>query len=383
MNNNEYKIGLVAFSDNPAGTIPLSNLINIITNLSTNSHCIIVEPKTAQNNIVRRNFKIDVTKVNHVQGHFPFNRVFSYIISQIKISFHIFRLKARVDTWFFFLGDGLLIPIMIGKLLRKNVVLIFGGSVEKEAEISKQTLYKIICQIKKLNCSLVTNIIVYSDILIDSWGLSRHREKIVVAPQHYIDFQKFKSNEKFNEKNNLVGFIGRFSQEKGILNLLEAIPGILEIKPDTTFLIIGNGPLSKIVENSPVLLEHQAQIKLIGWTKHDDLPYYMNQLKVIVIPSYTEGLPNVMLEAMACGAAVLATPVGSIPDFIKDGVTGFITENNSSECISRNVLRVLGEPRLEIISNNGHKLVENDFTFDKVVNRYTKLLESYRVSLHR
>ena len=88
-------------------------------------------------------------------------------------------------------------------------------------------------------------------------------------------------------------------------------------------------------------------IILHGWVSHDILPDCFNQMKLLIIPSDTEGLPNVMLEAMACGTPVLANPVGAIPDLIIEGKTGFIMENNSPEIIAQNLLRVLSEPDRE------------------------------------
>jgi glycosyltransferase involved in cell wall biosynthesis len=104
-----------------------------------------------------------------------------------------------------------------------------------------------------------------------------------------------------------------------------------------------------------------ARVDLPGWISHDDLPGYLNQLRLLVLPSYTEGLPNIMLEAMACGTPVLATPVGAIPDVIIDGKTGFIMENNSPECIAENVIRALNSPDLERIAENGRRFVEENF----------------------
>ena len=117
-----------------------------------------------------------------------------------------------------------------------------------------------------------------------------------------------------------------------------------------------------------------GKVKFVGWISHDELPRYLNELKLLVLPSYTEGLPNIMLEAMACGTPVLATLVGAIPDIIKDGETGFIMENNSPECIAQNIIRALNHPNLERIAQNARALVEREFTFEKAVERYEKIV---------
>ena len=117
------------------------------------------------------------------------------------------------------------------------------------------------------------------------------------------------------------------------------------------------------------------KVELTGWIPHDELPDYSNMSKLIVLPSYTEGLPNIMLEAMACGTPVLATPVGAIPDVIKDGETGFIMENNSPECIAENVERALNHPDLDKIVKNARESVEKEFTYEATLGRYRKIME--------
>ena len=67
---------------------------------------------------------------------------------------------------------------------------------------------------------------------------------------------------------------------------------------------------------------------------------------------------------MACGTPVLATSVGAIPDVIKDGETGFIMEDNSPECIAKNVRRALEHPELEKIVKNERELVEKGFVYN-------------------
>ena len=117
------------------------------------------------------------------------------------------------------------------------------------------------------------------------------------------------------------------------------------------------------------------KVELTRWIPHDELPDYLNELKLLILPSYTEGLPNIMLEAMACGTPVLATPVGAIPDVIKDEKTGFIMEDNSPECIAENVIRALNGPNLNEIVKNARVLVERDFTYEAAVERYRKILK--------
>ena len=174
----------------------------------------------------------------------------------------------------------------------------------------------------------------------------------------------------------MVGYIGRLSGEKGVMNFVKAIPRVLEVREKTMFRIIGEGPLRAEIEE--FLNKHNLgnKVSLLGWVPHDEMPKHINQLKLLVLPSYTEGLPNVVLEAIACGTPVLATPVGSIPDLIRDGKTGFILEDNSPEKIASGILRVLGHPKLNEIAGNARQLVEQNYTFEAAVEGYRNILES-------
>ena len=96
-----------------------------------------------------------------------------------------------------------------------------------------------------------------------------------------------------------------------------------------TIYIIGDGPLNDQIHEKLVRSDISGNVILTGWVRHDELPRYLNEFRLLVLPSDTEGLSNIMLEAMACGTPVLSTPVGAIPDFITDGKTGFLMENNA------------------------------------------------------
>jgi glycosyltransferase involved in cell wall biosynthesis len=104
------------------------------------------------------------------------------------------------------------------------------------------------------------------------------------------------------------------------------------------------------------------------------MPDYFNELKLLVVPSYSEGLPGTLLEAMACGTPALATPVGGIAEVIKDGETGFLLPDNSPQSIAQNVIRVLNYPNLAQIADNARALIEREYSFQAAVERYRRIL---------
>jgi glycosyltransferase involved in cell wall biosynthesis len=191
---------------------------------------------------------------------------------------------------------------------------------------------------------LSDRIICYSGNFVQEYGLKRYVNKISIAPKHFLDFTKFKIKKEFYKRRNLIGYIGRLSEEKGVINLVNAIPQVLKQYPNLEFLIIGDGQLRGTLQKIIKRNNLHEKVKVLGWIPYESIPDYLNELKLLVLPSYTEGLPNAVLEAMACGTIVLATPVGSIPAVIKDGENGFLMKDNSPKCIADNILRVISKP---------------------------------------
>lgn len=284
-------------------------------------------------------------------------------------------LARKVDFFVFFLGgQDLFIPMLILKLLGKNVVLVFEGSAVEVRKARKDFLFKPLGLLVEANCILSNTIIVYSERLIKEYGLERHRAKILAAPRHFLNFNRFKVEQQLAKRDDLVGFIGRLYEERGILEFTRAIPEVLKERDPVTFLIGGDGPLRSSIEKYLDKNRLNHKIRVTGWIPRDKLPAYLNELKLLVLPSCTEGLPNIMLEAMACGTPVLATAVGGIPDVIRDGNTGFLMKNNSPQCIAENVIKALGDPNLEHIADNARTLVEREFTYQTAKERYGRIL---------
>ena len=365
-------VGVITLPIGKAGNVPLSNLIDILKPLSKDIHLITGD---AGYDYFKRK-KIYVYEIQHRRGENSFTRIIKYAAMQLRLSYMVAKItrKGAIDTWILFIGGRcLLLPTLTAKLLRKKVVLAFAGDID----VSGSTCIVIhaVKILSNTNCTLANHIILYSPSLIKEWNLEKYKDKISIAHKHFLDFDKFKVKKKFDERDNLVGYIGRLSEEKGILNFVKAIPEVIKESDDIKFLIGGDGELQGEIEKYLDGESLNDRVKLAGWITHKKLPDYLNELKLVVLPSYTEGLPNLMLEAMACGTPVLATPVGGIPDVITDGETGFIMENNSPVCIAENVMRALEPPDLEGIVENARALVERGFTYEAAVERYRTILE--------
>jgi glycosyltransferase involved in cell wall biosynthesis len=369
----KVNVGILTFPISEAGNVPLLNLIDVLYHFSGDIYLI---TGNAGYDFFKGNEKIHAYGVEHESGANVVTRVVNFIYTQLKISYTLAKIDRNVDLWIFFIGgDYLVLPMLTAKLLRKNVVLAFAASSVQMLKSANDSLFKPTEILSKINCTLSNKIILYSENLIKEWNLERYRNKICTAYKHFLDFDKFKMKKKFDERENFVGYIGRFSEEKGTLNFVEAIPRILDERGEIRFLIGGAGQLQDKIEEYLDEKNLNDKVKLTGWIPHDALPDYLNELKLVVLPSYTEGLPNILLEAMACGTPVLATPVGAIPDVIKDGKTGFILENNSPECIAKNILNVLTYPNLDKIVKSTRELVEKEFTYKAAVERYREILE--------
>jgi len=373
MTEKQLDIGIITFPISEAGTIPLSNLINVLCPLSNELH--VVTGGAGYTSFVE-NKNVHIHGVEHKAGaRNVFARAINYVWTQSRMLCKLIKLKKEVDLWLFFVGaEGLVLPMLTAKLLGRGVIIASAGSGLKVAQAQRDRLAKILSLLQSITYRLSDRIIMYSERLIEEHGLQKYRRKIQIAPRHFLDFNRFKITRRLGERDDCVGYIGALSKVKGVSNFLEAIPKALEQKNKLEFLIGGSGQLQGEIE---VYLGNQGlnrKVKLLGWIPHDELPNYLNDLKLLVLPSYTEGLPNIILEAMACGTIVLATAVGAIPDVIKDGETGFVMEDNSPECIASNIIKALNHPNLEQITKNARTLIETEFTYEKAVERYRKIL---------
>lgn len=145
---------------------------------------------------------------------------------------------------------------------------------------------------------------------------------------------------------HLVLSVGRLSPEKGHLDLIGAIHELRDMPVSRRFhlLIVGSGSQRSAIQQK---IEHLrlSQLVTLAGQQHDIRPYY-TAADIVVLPSHSEGSPNVLLEAMAAGIPVVATNVGGIPEIAANEQTALLVERKNPTALAKAILRLLKDERL-------------------------------------
>lgn len=218
------------------------------------------------------------------------------------------------------------------------------------------------------------------------------RRKIVVirnainadqyAPRLANDSMREQVLACFAERPRLViGAAGRLSPEKGYQVLVEAAAVVLRERPDLNlgFVHFGDGVLRGEIQRRIDALGIGSRFVLGGF--RDDLRRVLPQLDLFVLPSYTEGLPVVVLEAFAAGVGVVATAVGGTPEVVEEGVSGRLVPAGDPAALAHRIIETVAhEPTLRQFGERGRSLVLDRFTFANQRREYEALFETLAAS---
>lgn len=144
---------------------------------------------------------------------------------------------------------------------------------------------------------------------------------------------------------NVLLFLGRFGQRKGIFDLLEALAVVRARIPSVRLRCGGDGDLAGVTRRAQELGVGDC-VEVLGWVSGADKERELAQAALYVLPTYAEGLPMGVLEAMAAGAPVVATTVGGIPDAIDDGVEGFLVTPGDTRALADRIMQLLDDEKL-------------------------------------
>ena len=165
-------------------------------------------------------------------------------------------------------------------------------------------------------------------------------------------------------EEKVIGFFGELREKKGLTTLLNAYAKVNEVRP-ATLLVVGDvrGGVDRRMFDEIKSSIPNAKIVVTGYVSNRDIPSYYSVVDVIVHPALRDGLPNTVLEAMACGKVVVATPVGGVLELLDDGKNGRTVAINDINSLTKIIHEVLSDKILQIkLGTSARQTVQSKFT---------------------
>lgn len=149
--------------------------------------------------------------------------------------------------------------------------------------------------------------------------------------------------ERTPEPDGMVLFAGKLERRKGYMELLEAAAEVLIHFPKVRFCFAGHGDIEQAKAEAH-RLNIEGSVSFPGWIRPEEIGGYYRRATVFCLPSFDEGLPMAVIEAMSYSLPVVTTPVGGLPDLISDGVDGLFVQPGNVHAIARQLLGLLQDP---------------------------------------
>ena len=239
---------------------------------------------------------------------------------------------------------------------------------------------KILKFVQHLGRVVVANSAAVRDYVIKEEGYSPEFVKII---RNGVDVEPFltasPSPEKFfpdlSNKSKLIAVIANMNVEtKGHVDLIEAASIVCRTHAESRFLLVGDGRERPSLERKVDELKLRDRVSFLG--RREDVPNLLRCCALSVLPSWTEGLPNVVLESMAAGVPVVATRICATEEIIEDGVHGLLVPRREPRALAESILRILHDGELaERLARAGRERVRACFSFERTVSELRRLYE--------
>ncbi|MFY4813442.1 glycosyltransferase family 4 protein [Haloarcula sp. AONF1] len=286
------------------------------------------------------------------------------------------------DVVLFFGATSYLLPIIAARLLGKTVLVEPRGDVPLTLRLNWEQqlpnrvaagLAGAVRALERAGFAASHGVITYTPEMAHQLDLHPETPGVYPTGARYVRTDEFRIQRDYADRDRVVGFLGRLDEEKNIRDLAAVAA---RLPDDVTFRFIGDGDLRAWLESELASEIDRGAVELTGWVDHDDVPDQLNDLSLLVLPSQpTEGLPTTILEALACGTPVLASPVSGVPDVVREGETGFLLDSQEAAVLRETILEILECDGLDRISENGRDLIESEYSFEAACERYRSILE--------
>jgi len=180
--------------------------------------------------------------------------------------------------------------------------------------------------------------------------------------------------ERFAIQDNevVLGYIGRLSEEKGLLYLLDAVARLIEKGMPFKIILVGEGPQRAELETR--VADHGLQNNVIFTGFQQDVSEFLPVFDIFTLPSLTEGTPMALLEAMGAGLPVMASSVGQIPDIIDDGINGVLIQPADQSSIERTLTGLLEKRDLwKSLAERGRDTIDRNYNIKDWIEKFQSI----------
>lgn len=174
----------------------------------------------------------------------------------------------------------------------------------------------------------------------------------------------------------LIGMIGIFRNAKGHAVLLDAAAHLRKSGFSAHYLLVGEGPMLDLTRQKVRDLSLEDCVTFLS--EREDVPEILRTLSLLVMPSLHEGIPQVGMQALACGTPMVASDVGGLPSIVRPGKTGRLVPPNNPEALAKAIRQVFDEPLLtRSMADGGRQLTEKEHSLDHMLDRLEALYERH------
>lgn len=277
---------------------------------------------------------------------------------------------------------------ILGMLIKDTpVVLRAPGNIYDKIQNDANEFDFLTTQILKLasktSCKYCKHIVTISNDQVKWWRYTGAEPSKITMLPNGVNITRFRpipdSRKTINldPASKIVLYVGRFTHEKGVPYLLEAIQKIKDDFKDIQLHLVGGELNKSSVISYSRRLGIENHIFFHGYADKEKLTLFYNAADVVVAPSLTEARGRVLPEAMACKRPVIGSSVGGIPDYVKDGVTGFLVPSRDAEALSIKIQEILKDEELaKQLGENAYNYVHENLTWENIARRYQE--EVYR-----
>jgi glycosyltransferase involved in cell wall biosynthesis len=201
-------------------------------------------------------------------------------------------------------------------------------------------------------------------------------EESIVEIPNGVDIHTFVPRPaRSGRKESVITFVGRLDRYKGVDFLLEAFKRVLSKDNTSRLCIVGAGPDETLLKKAALRLNVHGSVDFKG--RQEDVRAVLSDTDIFVLPTLSEGMSNVLLEAMACGLPIVATAVGGNCDLISDRQNGMLVPPGDPHALSEALMEMLENRGLaQQLGDQARKTVQDHFSIECITVRYLQLYNS-------